>query len=360
MKKLVCTILLSAAILAVLWYVVPTLGQSKPLSVKIISPVQKTVYETAACSGTLQSAHTARLTIGAPAQIIEILVSEGDTVAAGQPILKYRLLPTEEAVLQAGGIFTREIAERLRGLSDGLHDDSLLAAAEYAAASGELPDYFKDFYLPATASAETMRSGILYAPFDGTLTMLASQKAGDIVSGAFISAVVEDCSNIIAALRVPESYLSQLHTGQNVNITGAAFGTHVFAGRILEIGSHAITTGGLLTKSETCIEATAAIYTDQLLMSGLTVKGCIFLNEHPNALLIPHAAVATDADGSEFVYLYVDGFAVRKPIAYTYETNDGVVVSDGFSVTDQLIANPPHELYDGCPVAAVQTDLGVT
>lgn len=357
MKKLVCTMLLSAAILAALWFAVPALKTSNLLSVKTISPIQKTVYETAVCSGTLQSAHTARLTIGAPAQITEILVSEGDIVAAGQPILKYRLLSTEEAALQAGGIFTREIAERLRELSDELHNDSLLAAAEYAAASGELPDYFKDFYLPATASAETMRSGILYAPFDGTLTMLA-QKTGEIVSGAFISAVVEDCSNIIATLRVPEAYLSQLHTGQTVNITGAAFGSHVFAGRILGIGSRAVTTGGLLTKSETCIEATAAIYTDQTLMSGLTVKGCVFLNEHPHAILIPHAAVTTDADGSEFVYQYVDGIAVRRPVAYTYETDDGVVVSEGFSTADQLIANPPHTLYDGCPVAVKQTDLG--
>ena len=358
MKKLVCTVLLSAAILAALWFAVPALNKSKPLSVKTISPIQKTVYETAVCSGTLQSAHTARLTIGAPAQITEVLVAEGDAVTAGQPILKYRLLSTEEAALQAGGIFTREIAERLRELSDGLHNDSLLAAAEYAAASGELPDYFKDFYLPATTSAETMRSGILYAPFDGTLTMLASQKTGEIISGAFISAVVEDCSNIIATLRVPEAYLSQLRTGQTVNITGAAFGSHVFAGRILEIGSYAVTTGGLLTKSETCIEATAAIYTDQPLMSGLTVKGCVFLNEHPHAILIPHAAVTTDADGSEFVYQYVDGIAVRRPVVYTYETDDGVVVSGGFSAADQLIANPPHALYDGCPVAAEQTDLG--
>lgn len=351
MKRLIRTLLLTAVILAAIWYYLPTVYEKTPIAVKTISPFSKTVYETVNCSGVLKAANTARLSVGAPAEITALCVAEGDSVTKGQPILEYRLLSNDEIARQAGGVYYGEISSKLQELYGDLSAAAIFSAAEYYAASGELPAYFKDFYLPASAAStvNSSPSGILYAPFDGTVTAV-NHKNGDIVSGMFVSAVVEDTDHIVADLQVPEAYLSRLAAGLPVNISGAAFGESVFAGRITDVGRYAVTTGGLLTKSETYIEATAAVFANQPLMSGLTVKACIFLTEYRDAVIIPHAAIDVDEEGNEFVYQYTDGYVVKRAVEYIYENDDGVVVSGGFSTEDQFVENPTKALYDLCPV----------
>ena len=174
---------------------------------------------------------------------------------------------------------------------------------------------------------------------------------GEIVSGLFSAASVADQSSIVAILRVPESCLSKLREGQQVNLSGAAFGSNVYSGIISEISRTAMTSGGLLTKSETYVEATVTLRTSEALMSGLTVKGNIFLHEYKNAVVIPHEAIATDEAGAEYVYQCVNGIARKRPISYLYENDDGVVTSNEFHVSDVLVAHPGAALYDGCPVA---------
>lgn len=358
MKRLLVTISLSAVILGIIWCGLPGLVRETTPVVHVVSPSQATVYETASCSGVLQSVHTARLSIGSPAEITEICVEEGEAVSAGQPLLKYRLLSSDELARDFGNTYIREIHDRLHELNGMLSDASILSAAEYAAVNGELPDYFRDFYLPATGSAQGSESGVLYAPFDGTVTLLNHLEIGEITSGLFVSAVVDDISHLVAKLHVPEAYLSKLQIGQSVNISGSAFGDQVFAGAITEISPYAVTSGGLLSKSETYIDATATLFTSETLMSGLTVKGCIFLNEYNQALIIPHSAITLDESRQECVYQCIDGHAIRRLVAYEYENDEGIVVSGDFSKDDLLIENPSAELFDGMPIRIAEQDEG--
>lgn len=350
MKRLIVTVSLSTVILGILWLLLPRLHRENAYVVHVVSPSQATVYETANCSGVLQSAHIARLSIGTPAEITEICVEEGEKVSAGQPVLKYRLLSTEELARESNSIYIREFRERLYELNGMLNDASILAAAEYFAVNGELPDYFRDFYLPTMESTQASQNGVLYAPFDGIVTLLNHQQSGEITSGLFVSVVVDDTSSITAKLHVPEAYLSKLKIGQSVNISGSAFGDQVFAGSITYISPYAVTSGGLLSKTETYIEATATLFTNEMLMSGLTIKGCIFLKEYHQALIIPHSAITMDENGQECVYQCIDGYAIRRPVSYDYENDEGIIVSGDFSREDLFIENPSTEVFDGMPI----------
>ncbi len=116
MKRLIRTLLLTAVILAAIWYYLPTVYETPTIAVKTISPFSKTVYETVNCSGVLKAANTARLSVGAPAEITALCVAEGDSVTKGQPILEYRLLSNDEIARQAGGVYYGEISSKLQEL----------------------------------------------------------------------------------------------------------------------------------------------------------------------------------------------------------------------------------------------------
>lgn len=350
MKRLIRTILFTATALFCIWYFLPDTVAEKPLVIQTISPHIDDVYETVTCTGILTYQRTSRLSVGIPSEITEVYVKAGDHVLRGQPLLRYRPLSADETTGHIASVFSHEAGEKLETLTDTLDGAAILAAAEYYGTFGELPSYFSDFYLPQPPSAEP-QNGTILAPFDSVITAL-NVSEGDIVSGLFPAAAVADQSSMAAVLRVPESCLSKLREGQQVNVSGAAFGSSVYSGTITEIGNTAVTSGGLLTKSETFVEAVVTLRSNEALMSGLTVKGNVFLREYENAVVIPHEAITTDDSGMEYVYQCVNGVARKRPISYLYENDDGVVVSNEFHVSDVLVAHPGNELYDGCSVTA--------
>ncbi|MBE6952056.1 MAG: hypothetical protein E7452_00685 [Ruminococcaceae bacterium] len=354
MKRLIRTLVLTAVAIALLWQYLPSALVPQPITVEAISPKQMTVYESIACDGTLRSAETFRLSIGVPAEILEVYVQPGDLVSAGQPLISYRCLSTEEIT---AGLYSTELSNRLQSTAERLDDAKILAAAEYYAVSGELPSYFKDFYLPPDTIVETAAnsSGVLVAPKDGTVTSVFCS-GGDLVSGLFTAAVVENTVRIVAQLRAPEATLPKLVVGLPVNISGAAFGDRIFPARVSAIGTQAIATGGLLGKSETYIEVTAEINTSDMLMSGLTVRGTIFFIAYDNAVVVPHEAITVDEKGKEFVYRYVDGVLHKTPITVLYENDDGVVCGGEIALTDQLVRSPSADLRHGSVVVCTNVE----
>ena len=181
----------------------------------------------------------------------------------------------------------------------------------------------------------------------------------DAVVGLFTAVVVEDTVNIVAQLQAPESTLSKLAVGLPVNICCSAFGDRIFPAHIIEIGTQAVSTGGLLGNSKTYIDVTAAIDTTEVLMSGLTVRGTIFFVAYDDAILIPHEAIIADENGNEYVYRCIDGVAYKTPILSLYETDDGVVSGGGISLEDVLIKHPSANLVHGSLVTTLEEDTEV-
>ncbi len=357
MKRLIKTLVLTAVAVAFLYSYLPDFLANKPILVETVVPKKQTVYESAGCTGTLRSADTFRLSVGVPAEITEVFVTCGESVVSGQPILRYRCLSDQEIT---ASLYTSEFADRIQIAEATLREASILAAAEYYAVSGELPEFFKDFYLPPDTIAETIteKSGVLLAPADGTVTSLHCEQ-GEFVSGLFTAVVVEDTVNIVAQLQAPESTLSKLAVGLPVNICCSAFGDRIFPAHIIEIGTQAVSTGGLLGNSKTYIDVTAAIDTTEVLMSGLTVRGTIFFVAYDDAILIPHEAIIADENGNEYVYRCIDGVAYKTPILSLYETDDGVVSGGGISLEDVLIKHPSANLVHGSLVTTLEEDTEV-
>ena len=353
MKKLIRTLVFTVAALVIMWCYLPSALSVQPTAVTVVSPLQATVYETVTCDGTLESGNSVRLSTGMPAEILEVYVKEGESVAAGQPIMRYRSLSDGEI---AAGLFTSEIADQLQATEALLNEEMIFAAAEYYAVSGELPSFFKNFYLPNDITGEHRadENGVLLAPISGTVTMLRCSP-GERVSGLFSLAAIEDRETFIARLRVPETALPKLAIGLPVNLTAAALGDRVIPATLVAIGDRAVTTGGLLGKSETCIEVDVMPHAEDTFLSGITVRGTVFLSVYEDAVIIPHEAITAEKNGAMFVYRCVGDRLCKTPIVPVFENDDGVISSGGVAMSDLLVRSPDETVAHGDKVR-IQTE----
>lgn len=351
MKRIVGTLVVTASILAAIWIFVPPLLEPEIVEITAVSPVRKTVYDTVSCSGNIVSANIEHLSVGRPAQITAVYVSEGESVKAGELLMKFRPLDESQAVNGLSNIFYSELTSYFDNIYNDLNSSEILAAAEVFANTGELPDYFKDFYMPDTKVS--VHDGNLYSTIDGTVTSLKCS-VGDTVSGIFSSVIITDTENLAAKVLIPEQYLSKVEIGQKASITCKAQGSAVYVGRVTEIKPYARKIGGLLTNEEIVIECLVEIENAKSLMPGLEAKAKIFSVEYPTAVVIPFSAVDQDERGKEFVYKYVGGKLEKHYIKPVFENDDGIVVDAGFSEEDLLVDDPPGELCEGMAVTIAQ------
>ncbi len=314
----------------------------------------QTAYRTVSCKGEVTPVKSNRISVGSPAVITAVHVTQGDTVAVGTPLFSYRLLDSADldGVL---GAYTQEAGKVVDDLQTFLGNESILAAAEYFAATGELPGYFKDFYLPTDSPIKPDRkTGVIYAPIDGTVTEL-HVSTGDTVSGILPSVTVSDLRQLIVTLDIPEIYAGQIKPGLPVNISGVAFGNAVYGAEITEVLPEVKTVGGLLSKAETYICARATVSAESLLMTGLSVSGCVFVETVENSITVPFSAITMDTEGDEYVFLLREGKACKEPLTYLFENGEGVVTKDIFREGDAVILQPDRNLEDGMAVKCVET-----
>jgi multidrug efflux pump subunit AcrA (membrane-fusion protein) len=72
----------------------------------------------------------------------------------------------------------------------------------------------------------------------------------------------------------------------------------------------------------------------------------IVLEEHPNALALPPAAVFT-VENQAYCCCVQDGRVVRKPITLGLRTTDDVEVTGGLKSDEMVVQSQPTALRDG-------------
>lgn len=355
MKRIIGTLVITMSILAAIWIFVPPLLEPEIIRVNVVSPIKKTVYDTVSCSGNIIPLNVERLSVGKLAQITAVYISEGESVKAGELLMKYKPLDVSNASNSLSGILYSELMSHFGNIYNDINSNEILAAAEVFAQTGEIPDYFEEYYMPDTTVSS--HNGNIYSTIDGTVTSLKCS-VGDTVSGVFASVVITDRENLAAKVLMPEQHLSKIKIGQGASISCKAQGSSVYTGRVIEIKPYARKIGGLLTKEETIVECVLEIDNASSLIPGLEVKARIFCVEYPDAILVPFSAVEQDENGKEFAYKYVDGKLQKHYIKSVLESDDGIVIDGQFCEKDLLVDNPSDDLYEGMIVTIAQEEQG--
>ena len=170
---------------------------------------------------------------------------------------------------------------------------------------------------------DVLRKTAIISPIDGIVSRLRVRQGEMVVVGiqnqpGTTLMTISDLSEVNAEVKVAESEVLRLRTGQAATVVLEALPGRRFTGRVVEIGSSALPLAGTTAAAREFRIVVRLTEPDSGLKSGLTCDAEIVTSETPNALTVPLQSVVLrpGPNGSEQTGVFVirDGRAVFTPV----------------------------------------------
>jgi HlyD family secretion protein len=194
----------------------------------------------------------------------------------------------------------------------------------------------------ADRAAEDVANATLRAPIRGTVLSrdveIGSPVSSILNLGANATLVMTlgDIEQVFVRGRVDEADIGRVRLGQAARIRVETFKDKVFNGKVTQISPM-----GVEKDNVTNFEVRVSIDNPgQELKANMTANAEIVLEEHPDALIIPEAAVTYDAQKNAFVEVVAPGTKTgRKKIAVKLGVGNGtkIQILDGLKQGDKVI-----------------------
>ncbi|HXG21527.1 MAG TPA: efflux RND transporter periplasmic adaptor subunit [Methylomirabilota bacterium] len=194
------------------------------------------------------------------------------------------------------------------------------------------------------------------APFSGVITArfvdpgAMIQIATNSETQASPLFTIMDVAKVRVYCNVPQEEAALAKPGRPVNVRLRQYPERVFTGTITR------TTGVLDAATRTMLTEADLPNPDRLLQPGSFAEVEITLQQHPNAVVIPPAALLTEQAG-QAVFIVEAGRAKRVPVKTGLDDGVGIEVTQGLQGGEQIVVVGQQHLQDGMPVAAVAYNL---
>ncbi len=309
-------------------------------------PVETALARTGAAAtliratGTLKASNSVVVQPEIAGRVVEVLLEQGRAVTAGTPLVKLET-QTFQAELDRANAALSLSTENYRR-SESLSRRGATAAQSLDEARAAL----------ATAEAEVelarfrVEHATITAPFDGVVG-LKEISVGRYVQPGDELVALERIDPLNLDFRLSERWLTKLAPGDVVAVTVDAMPGERFEGRIVALDPQVDVNGRAVQLRATVPNA------DRILRPGLFARVTLELDQRPDAVLVPEAAIVLQEAGP-MLYKVEEGRAVASKIATGVRRDGMVEITDGVAVGDTVIINGHVRLRDKVPVDVVQ------
>jgi RND family efflux transporter MFP subunit len=267
------------------------------------------------------------------APIRQVLVEEGQAVAAGQGLAQLDDGPQEGTTLQLEALAAQARATAARQAR--LHAAGFGATAAYEDARQQAA--------AANAAAKSARARLadyrLKAPFAGKV-LRRDAEPGDLASVGTPMFVIADTAALRITADIDERDVGRLAVGQEAVVRSDSFPGRTFPARITQITPQGDSAGRIF-------RARLRLAADSILKPGMTVESNLVTARRSNAVLAPSSALR---DGA--VWVVVDGRAHRRPVRAGAQGADRTEIISGLKPGERVILSPPAKLKEGARVKA--------
>jgi membrane fusion protein (multidrug efflux system) len=269
---------------------------------------------------------------------MEILVEEGDHVVQGQLLarldgerLRLRMLQAQANLDKTRREFARFVRLQEKGLVSASVTEGLKYDLEALGAIHALQQLDYEYTN-------------IRAPIAGVVAA-RNIKTGQHVAISMETFRITDTGKLVAYLRIPQTELEKFSAGHRVKVRVDAMPEDSFDATIARISPTIDVRNGTF-------RATASIDNrDGLLAPGMFGRFDIAYEKHPDALLIPVAALVEE-DSETVVYVVEEGAAVRRTIQTGIRSGDNVEVLHGLAEHEAIVVTGQGGLRDGSRVFA--------
>jgi membrane fusion protein (multidrug efflux system) len=186
---------------------------------------------------------------------------------------------------------------------------------------------------------------VIRAPFSGIIGLRQVSPGAYVKAGSDIVRL-ENVSSIKVDFRIPENYLSKVHSNQDISVRLDAFPGEEFKGRVYAVEP-------VVDEKTRTIAMRARIPNRGFkLKPGMFVRVAVTLENRPNAVIVPETAIWPQGRDS-FVYRVVDGKAVLTKIEIGVRRPGEVEVLKGVGANDVVVTDGQMKLRDGVAVTVL-------
>jgi membrane fusion protein (multidrug efflux system) len=286
--------------------------------------------------GSLRSDETVILRPEIVGRVSQILFKEGERVTKGAVLVKL-----DDSVQQADAdrakanlVLSKSKYER----AVGLRNQGFI--------SGQAKDEAENTLKVAEADYEVVQARLaktaIRAPFSGTVG-LRQVSIGDYVKEGQDMVNLESLDPLKVDFRVPEIYLTQVRSGQTLQITLDAIPDRAFDGRVVAINP-------LIDANGRSIVIRAQVPNkDGKLRPGMFARVRLFVSESKDAFVIPEESLFPVGD-DKYVYKVVDGKAARQKVEIGQRREGRVEIVNGLSAEDVVVTAGGLKLREGAAV----------
>jgi membrane fusion protein (multidrug efflux system) len=297
-----------------------------------------TVVDAILATGQIEAMQSIDLRPDVEGRLVQILVREGSLVSRGTPLFKIddAELKAQVDQIEAERDLAQQSLKRTRDLlSQRASSQAELERAEATMRSNEAQLQRLKVRLDRT---------LVRAPFSGVMGQ-RHVSLGDYVTTDTRLAALQTVSPQRASFQVPERYADQLKQGQQVSFRVAALTGREFIGKVDFVDPMVQLPGRTIT-----VKAQVPNPRREL-QSGMFIEARLATSVRPNAVVIPEDAVLP-IQGTNFVWVVVNGKAVRRQVELGVRTPGFVEVKSGVENAEQVVVGGQERLAEGAPVAA--------
>ncbi len=318
----------------------PVWAEDSPsVQVQTMALKQQTMTDTVSGYGVVSPDTHALQTISLPraGQIVALLVSAGQVVKKGAPLLEFGTgadaAMSYQQARQAVDFARSEAARVGQLLSQQLATQSQLAAAKKALADAEA----------ALRAQEKMGANRplerLTAPFDGVVTAVQTAQGDRVAAGAPVVQLARAGGQRVLVGVEPDE-TARVRPGMVVNVVPVFGAGHPSIGRVTQVF-------GMINPQTQFVDVLVQL-PDAGLMPGTRVHAEIQTGRH-TAWTVPRSAVLSDAQG-DYIFQVREGKARRVNVKTGLEHGGLVAVQGAFTDGAPVVSLGNYELQDGMAV----------
>lgn len=284
--------------------------------------------------------HFAALSAPSPTRVTRVLVTAGQRISAGQPLVEFDQAPFNAAATaaQAALVAAERNHERaLRLANEGIvpRKDAEQAAADLAKARND-----------AVTAQRAQQLSVLRAPVSGVVTKM-SAVLGASVDPSQVLVEVADPSAFDVVLSVSPADAANVHQGASVTLSSGekAGGDALGTGTVTSVGA------ALDTTSRSVAVRVAMAAPRRPLRLGESVSGDIAIERRPNAVVVPVEALVPDPDGYKVFVVDKTGTAIGRIVKVGGRTETKAEIIEGLKGGETIVSQGAFAVEDSAKVA---------
>jgi len=290
-------------------------------------------------SGVVRARQEAALAFAVPGRITQLLVNEGDRVAAGQLLAQLDMTEVNAGVSAGRAELARAEAElgRQRELfAKGWVTKARVETAEATASAARAQVASRGF---------AQRYARITAPAAGTVLARSAEQGQIVAAGTPIMTVSQAGGGLVLRVALTDSQLTGLRVGQVVTVSVPAVSGPPVAARVIELGGRSDARTGTF-------EAELALPPLAGLRSGMIGSARLPVAAVRDTLAIPASAVFQARADEAFVYVVDNQQRARiRRVTLGRVDNRSIEVLSGLTRGEQVISRGLSRLREGVVVA---------